>query len=92
MSGRKFSWHTQKVQDRHGRYLDAELTGGSSPCAFYRCHDHYRPNMKGGHRHNHCSNAMLRKYGRQKALRQALRKAAYRKQKGPRDCSPGPLL
>ena len=78
MGDRKFSWHTQKVQDRHGRYLDAELTGGSSPCAFYRCHDHYRPNMKGGHRHNHYSNAMLRKYGRQKALRQALRRAVYR--------------
>ena len=60
MSDRKFSWHTQKVQDRHGRYLDAELTGGSSPCAFYRCHDHYRPNMKGGHRKNHIINVARR--------------------------------
>ena len=68
MSDRKFSWHTQKVQDKHGRYLDAELKGGSSPYVFYRCHDHYKPNRKGGHRRNHIINVYIRNLHNKKGM------------------------
>lgn len=81
MSDRKFSWYTIVHPDYEGwpappiyRLVGPAIEqSGETTCDIY-----YRPNMKGGHRHNHCSNAMLRKYGRQKALRQALRKAVYR--------------
>ena len=92
MGDRKFSWYTIVHPDYEGwpappiyRLVGPAIEqSGETTCDIY-----YRPNMKGGHRHNYCNNVMLRKYGRQKALRSCLRRAACSKQKYPRKVGEG---
>lgn len=88
MGDRKFSWYT--VPHPSGMSSLYRLAGPAiEQSGEITCDIYYRPNMKGGHRHNHCNNVMLRKYGRQKALRSCLRRAACREQKDPRKVGEG---
>ena len=54
----KFSWYTMKEKDRHGLYVGNEVYGDFAKLR--KCYNHYRPNRKGGHRHNHVKNALKR--------------------------------
>jgi hypothetical protein len=56
----KFSWHTFKEKDEYGRYVGNIVYGVGGIAPFRKCYDHYRPNMKCGHRHNHVRNATAR--------------------------------
>lgn len=74
---RKFSWYTTKEKDEYGRYIGAEVFGKGGPFAFSKCYEHFKPNRKGGHRHNHIKNIeqrlMLSK-NEIKALRKIMKK------------------
>ena len=59
---KKYSWFTYKQKDEHGRYVGNVIYGKGGIAPFRKCYEHYKPNMKGGHTHNHVSNALYRKY------------------------------
>ena len=67
MGDRKFSWYTIVHPDYEGwpappiyRLVGPAIEqSGETTCDIY-----YRPNMKGGHRHNHCSNVARRHDGK----------------------------
>lgn len=73
---RNFSWYTDKVP-HYSTYLNG------APKKRYLVLDgidvvgravmHYKPNMKGGHRHNHLSNNELRLMYKKKEIRQLRR-------------------
>lgn len=46
-----FSWFTFDKKDEYGRYIGSILYG--KECGFRKCYEHYKPNLKGGHTHNH---------------------------------------
>ena len=52
----KFNWYTFKEKDEYGRYVGNIVYGVGGIAPFRKCYEHYRPNMKGGHRHNHIYN------------------------------------
>ena len=58
-----------KEEKGYKAYKDGEFQG-------FLTHD-YRPNMKGGHRHNHIRNVKLRKDERGKNERQHTRRTLY---------------
>ena len=64
-----FSWYTLNVKDEYGRYLGSKVFGEGSPFAFRKCHEYYKPNRKGGHKHNHARNVLERKLNKSKASR-----------------------
>lgn len=73
-----FSWHSEPGLAPHwykiygwlpNRYLPIVMFGDSIPI--------YKPNMKGGHRHNHIRNVKLRKDERGKNERQHTRRTLY---------------
>jgi len=58
---RKFSWHTSKVKyEGNGCYVTNKVHHALTDFEYSECVEHYRPNMKGGHRHNHIRNAHKR--------------------------------
>lgn len=77
MSDRKFSWYTIVHPDYEGwpapplfRLVGPAIEqSGEVTCDIY-----YKPNRKGGHRHNHFSNRWVLGYYRSKRLRKGLRK------------------
>lgn len=77
MSDRKFSWYTIVHPDYEGwpapplfRLVGPAIEqSGEVTCDIY-----YKPNRKGGHRHNHCSNRWMLGYYRCKRLRKGLRR------------------
>lgn len=81
---KKFSWHSEPGPAPHwykiygwlpNRYLPIVMFGDSIPI--------YKPNMKGGHRHNAITNAFLRSARRSKNYRKSFRKRIKR---GIPDC------
>ena len=56
----KFNWYTFKEKDEYGRYVGNIVYGVGGIAPFWKCYEHYRPNRKGGHRHNHLRNNELR--------------------------------
>jgi hypothetical protein len=52
----KFNWYTFKEKDEYGRYVGNIVYGVGGIAPFRKCYEHYRPNMKGGHTHNHIYN------------------------------------
>ena len=66
---KKFSWYTTNEKDRHGRYVGAEVFGKGGPFAFSKCYEHFKPNLKGGHRHNHARNSLERRLNKSKDSR-----------------------
>ena len=71
---RNFSWHSEPGLAPHwykiygwlpNRYLPIVMFGDSIPI--------YKPNMKGGHRHNHVRNCDLRLMYRKKKIRKLRR-------------------
>lgn len=67
---RNFSWHSEPGLAPHwykiygwlpNRYLPIVMFGDSIPF--------YKPNMKGGHRHNHARNVLERKLNKSKSSR-----------------------
>ena len=57
---RRFSWYTFKEKDEYGRYVGNIVYGVGGIAPFRKCYEHYRPNIKGGHRHNHIYNVCYR--------------------------------
>lgn len=66
---KKFSWYTTTEKDRHGRYVGAEVFGAGGPFAFCKCYEHYKPNSKGRHTHNHVYNKCHKHVFRSKQAR-----------------------
>ena len=58
---RKFSWYTSnKKYSGNGCYVTTKVHHALTDFAYNECVEHYRPNMKGGHRHNHIYNVCNR--------------------------------
>jgi hypothetical protein len=75
---RKFSWYTSKVKyEGNGCYVTTKVHHALTDFAYSECVEHYRPNMKGGHRHNHIRNVKLKKYERGKNERQHTKRTLY---------------
>ena len=53
-----FSWFTFDKKDEYGRYIGSILYG--KEYGFRKCYEHYKPNLKGGHTHNHLKNKLLK--------------------------------
>lgn len=75
---KRFSWHSEPGMAPHwykiygwlpNRYLPVVMFGDSLPI--------YKPNRKGGHRHNHVRNIIIRKKNRGKDSRKHTRKTLY---------------
>ena len=72
MGNRKFSWYTIVHPDYEGwpappiyRLVGPAIEqSGETTCDIY-----YKPNRKGGHRHNYLKNAKIRRFERSKELR-----------------------
>jgi hypothetical protein len=69
----KFNWYTFKEKDEYSRYVGNIVYGVGGIAPFRKCYEHYRPNMKGGHRHNHIKNKMQRMMFSKKELKQIRR-------------------
>ena len=71
---RKFSWYTIIHPDWHkGEPPLFRLVGPAILLDERTCDIYFKPNMKGGHRHNHLSNHELRLMYRKKEIRQLRR-------------------
>ena len=80
---KKFSWYTTNEKDRHGRYVGAKVFGEGGPFAFCKCYENFKPNRKGGRRHNATRNALHRRVIRSKNARKTSRKNRMKwKQRG----------
>lgn len=64
-----YHWFTVEQKDDYGRYIGNVLYGKGGIAPFYKCYDNYKPNRKGGHRHNHIYNACHRIVFRNKSAR-----------------------
>lgn len=75
---KRYSWYadTNFVYNDDGKYEEVVVYKDSDGTVRTRIvfHDHYRPNRKGGHRHNHIDNR-LRYWSPSKRCRQATRRA-----------------
>lgn len=56
----RYSWYTLDRKDEHGRYVGNIVYGKDGIAPFRKCYDHFKPNRKGGHTHNHIKNARKR--------------------------------
>jgi hypothetical protein len=55
---KRFSWYTSnKKYSGNGCYVTTKVHHALTAFAYNECVEHYRPNMKCGHRHNHIRNA-----------------------------------
>lgn len=64
-----YHWFTFEQKDDYGRYIGNILYGKGGIAPFYKCYDNYKPNRKGGHRHNHIYNVCHRITFRSKSAR-----------------------
>lgn len=70
-----YSYYTINIMPKEGGpYFGNVLYGRDGIAPFRKCYDHYRPNMKGGHRHNHVLNRTVI-INPSKRARQCTRKA-----------------
>jgi hypothetical protein len=71
---RKFSWYTIVHPDwQEGQPPFFRLVGPSILPDEHTCDIYFKPNLKGGHRHNHLSNHELRLMYSKKEIRQLRR-------------------
>ena len=64
-----YHWFTFEQKDDYGRYIGNGICMAAKIAPFYKCYVNYKPNRKGGHRHNYLKNAKVRRIQRSKELR-----------------------
>ena len=64
---KNFSWHSEPGSAPHWYKIYGWLPNRYLPIVMFDSIPLYKPNMKGGHRHNHVRNALERKLNNSKA-------------------------